>query len=192
MPHIDEIVRILEERGGTSYFGERVTQLEHALQAAWLAEQEVAGGALIVAALLHDIGHLLLAEDLAQRGLDGRHEDVGAVWLEQCFGPEVTMPVRLHVPAKRYLCAVDPDYQAALSPASIQSLLLQGGPMTSTEAGEFETTPHAQSGVRLRRWDDAAKVPGLRVPPLDHYRNAMQVIHRDASSGEPSRSATLP
>jgi phosphonate degradation associated HDIG domain protein len=169
---VDDLLRLFETRGETAYHGERVSQTEHALQCAYLAEREGADGAAVVAALLHDIGHLLpgLAEDLAERGIDGRHECAGAAWLARLFGPEVTEPVRLHVPAKRYLCATEPAYLASLSPASLRSLELQGGPLDPAEVAAFERQPHWQSAVRLRRWDDAAKVPGLAVPGLAHYR----------------------
>ena len=172
----DEIIRIFETQGGAAYFGEPVSQLEHALQAAWHAEQENAPGWLVAAALLHDIGHLLhdMPEQVADLGIDTRHEDLGRAWLAQYFGPEITAPVRMHVAAKRYLCATDPEYLAHLSPASRQSLELQGGPFTEAEAREFEQQPFAREAVRLRRWDDLAKVPGLRVPGLEHYRAVIE------------------
>jgi phosphonate degradation associated HDIG domain protein len=152
-----------------------VSQTEHALQAADLAAQEGASNALVVAALLHDVGHLLHTEgeDVADRGVDARHEEAGEAWLLESFGPDVTEPVRLHVAAKRYLCAVDPDYLATLSPASVRSLELQGGPMTPDEIARFERNPYCGDAVRLRRWDDAAKVPGLGVPGLDTYRDRL-------------------
>jgi predicted HD phosphohydrolase len=126
-----------------------------------------------VAALLHDVGHLLDGqdEDLAERGLDGRHEEAGCAWLAHHFGPEVTEPVRLHVAAKRYLCSMDPSYLEGLSPASRLSLSLQGGPMGDQERAEFERNPCWQDAVRVRYWDDTAKVPGLNVPGLEHYRD---------------------
>jgi [1-hydroxy-2-(trimethylamino)ethyl]phosphonate dioxygenase len=172
----DQIFEIFRNRGGDAYFGEPVSQLEHALQAAWHAEQDRAPGWLVVAALLHDIGHLLhhLPEQVADLGIDARHEDLGHVWLARYFGPEVTVPVRLHVDAKRYLCATDPSYLAQLSPASVQSLALQGGPFTDAEAHQFEQRPFAREAVRLRRWDDLAKVPGLAVPALEHYRGVIE------------------
>ena len=117
----------------------------------------------------NDIGHLAhgLDEDIADKGKDGYHEVVGERWLGQYFGPAVTEPVRLHVEAKRYLCAVDADYQARLSPASVKSLALQGGPLTPEGVREFEANPFFREAVRLRRWDDEAKVPGLDVPGLE-------------------------
>jgi [1-hydroxy-2-(trimethylamino)ethyl]phosphonate dioxygenase len=167
------IINLFTERGGTAYHGEPVSQAEHALQAAHLAEQSQAPDALVVAALLHDVGHLLDGqdEDLAPRGLDGRHEQAGCAWLAQHFGPEVTEPIRLNVAAKRYLCAVSPSYLAGLSPASRLSLSLQGGIMSEAECADFQTNPAHGDAVRLRRYDDSAKIPGLAVPPLEHYRD---------------------
>ncbi|HTQ58412.1 MAG TPA: HD domain-containing protein [Bryobacteraceae bacterium] len=168
----DRIVELFAARGGSAYFGEPVSQLEHALQAAYHAEREGAPRWLVVAALVHDAGHLLhnMPEHVADLGIDTRHEDLGHAWLAQYFGPEVTAPVRMHVDAKRYLCATDTDYLGRLSPASVESLQLQGGPFTPAEAREFEQRPFAREAVRLRRWDDLAKVPGMAVPELEHYR----------------------
>ena len=168
----DEIIRLMQKRGGQAYFGEPVSQLEHALQAAWFASRANSAPSLILAALLHDIGHLLhdLPEDAAEGGIDSRHEEAGYEWLLARFGPEVAEPVRAHVAAKRYLCRTDREYLAQLSPASVQSLALQGGPFNAAEAREFEARPWCRQAVQLRRWDDAAKQPGLAVPPLDEYR----------------------
>lgn len=167
-----EIVDLFEKQGDAAYFGEAVSQKEHALQSAELAVREGAPDSLVVAALLHDIGHLLhhLPEDIAQQGIDGEHEEVGNRWLVEYFPASVAEPVRLHVAAKRYLCAVHPDYQAKLSPASQQSLMLQGGPFTAAEVAEFESNPFFKDAVRLRHWDDAAKIPGLEVPGISSYR----------------------
>jgi phosphonate degradation associated HDIG domain protein len=178
MSVIDEIFSLFLNRGQGAYFGEAVTETEHALQCAHLAEQSGAGSDLIAAALLHDIGHLLhgLGEDIAERGRDGRHEEGGAAWLARHFGPAVVDPVRLHVAAKRYLCAVEPDYHAGLSPASRLSLGLQGGPFTPEEVRRFERELWSRSSVAVRRWDDAAKVPGLAVPGLEHYRRHLEAV----------------
>jgi gamma-butyrobetaine dioxygenase len=139
-----------------------------------------AGIQLIAAALLHDVGHLLhgLPEDVATQGIDGRHEEGGAAWLAQYFTPAVAGIVRLHVAAKRYLCAVDPAYAAGLSPASQQSLALQGGPFNQDEARRFEQELFWQEAVALRRWDDGAKVPCLDVPGLEHYRPCLEMVLR--------------
>jgi phosphonate degradation associated HDIG domain protein len=169
---VDEVCELFASKGHAAYVGEPVSQLEHALQAAHHAEAADAADALVVAALLHDVGHLLhkLPEDAANHGIDTRHEKIGQAWLARYCGAEVTEPVRLHVPAKRYLCATDAAYLAQLSPASTQSLRLQGGPFTSDEVRQFERNPHYRAAVTLRRWDDLAKVPGMPVPALDHYR----------------------
>ena len=166
-----EVEALFEARGSAWYGGEAVSQLEHALQAAMFAERESAQAALIAAALLHDVGHLLhdLPEDAAQQGIDDQHELLGMAWLNQRFGPNVAEPVQMHVAAKRYLCAVDADYLSRLSPASQQSLRVQGGVMTPEEVIEFEKRPFFADAVRLRRWDDAAKVVGAETPPLDHF-----------------------
>ena len=172
----ERIIEIFEAKGGAAYFGEPVSQLEHALQAAYYAARDDAPDWLVAAALMHDIGHLLhdMPEHVADAGIDARHEDIGHAWLAQHFGPEVTAPVRMHVDAKRYLCATDDEYMSLLSPASLQSLQLQGGPFTVAEAREFEHRPFAREAVRLRRWDDLAKVPGMQVPGLEHYRVAIE------------------
>ena len=182
---VDEICQLFATRGHEAYVGEPVSQLEHALQAAFHAEQEGADDALVVAALVHDIGHLLTKapEDAADHGIDTRHEALGEKWLARYCGPEVTEPVRLHVPAKRYLCATDAAYQAQLSPASVQSLVLQGGPMPAGEVRQFEANPHFRAAVRLRRWDDLAKVPGMEVPPLAHYRATLERVVGTHSAG---------
>jgi phosphonate degradation associated HDIG domain protein len=174
----DEILRLFETRGCAEYHGEAVSQAEHALQAAHLAEAENAPDALVVAALLHDVGHLISGheEDAADQGIDDRHEFAGAAWLSHHFGPDVVEPIRLHVAAKRYLCAAEPDYFSGLSPASRLSLELQGGPFQRDELAAFEANPHHRAAVRLRRWDDTAKVPGLAVPGLEHYLGRIESL----------------
>ena len=157
-PVIDQIFALFDERGHERY-GERVTQLDHALQSATLAGLDGASDPLVAAALLHDYGHLI--EDrghMAEReGLDGEHEALGALALSAWFGEAVTRPIALHVAAKRYLCATEPGYLAALSLASKLSLDLQGGPMTATEAEAYAALPFAADAVRLRRCDDGGK-----------------------------------
>jgi len=170
-PVIREILSLFRERGQSQYGGEAVSQQEHALQAAFFAEQSGADAATVAAALLHDIGHLLhdLPDDAPEQGVDDRHENLAADWLATRFGPDVVEPVRLHVTAKRYLCATDADYLRQLSPPSVLSLRLQGGPMTDAEAREFEKHPFHQVAVAVRRFDDAAKVPDLPTPSLEHF-----------------------
>jgi len=173
MPSIENCVKLLRERGDSEY---GVSQIQHALQAAMLAEQDDASSELISAALLHDVGHLLhvLPDDAPDSGIDDAHEDLGHRYLKQIFGDAVTEPVRLHVPAKRYMCAKFVGYQDRLSEPSIISLGLQGGPMSVQETEVFEQNSFANDAVRLRRWDDAAKVPDLRTPPLEHYIQYLQ------------------
>ena len=180
MPIVDDIIALYRERGEAMYFGESVTQLAHALQTAWQAERDGADDALVVAALLHDIGHLLhrRGEEVADRGIDARHQDIGATWLEQRFSTEVSEPVRWHVAAKRYLCSVEPSYLRGLSPSSVQSLMLQGGPFTAEAIAEFMAKPVSHVAVRLRRWDDGAKVAGLQTPDIEHYRGYLERMAR--------------
>ena len=175
---VAEIARMFERNGGSLYGGEAVTQLEHGLQAAMLAEQEQAGSELIVAALLHDIGHLLhdLPDDAPDNGIDDLHEELAAEWLVSRFPDAVLEPIRLHVEAKRYLCAAEPGYLEALSPPSLQSLELQGGPMTEEECLEFSSGPHFEASIRLRRWDDLAKIEDLETPPLSHYLQHVEAV----------------
>jgi phosphonate degradation associated HDIG domain protein len=162
---------MVEKHGNDLYGGEPVTQLQHALQCAQLAENEGASAALITAALLHDVGHLLEDdfEDAPEHDSDRRHEDLGDAFLSKWFGPNVTEPVRLHVAAKRYLCAVDPGYFDSLSPMSRHSLMLQGGPMSADEVAEFEANPHCKDAVRLRRWDDRGKDPQMKTATLGYF-----------------------
>jgi phosphonate degradation associated HDIG domain protein len=178
----DTIADLFRRKGGSLYGGESVTQLEHALQAAQLAEQTGATPASIVAALLHDVGHLLhdLPDDAPDDGIDDVHERLGDHWLRKAFEPAVCDPVRLHVAAKRYLCTVDSEYQASLSPASLQSLHLQGGPFNRQEAREFEAEPYFKESVELRRWDDLAKEPGLETPSLAHFLTYLSACMRQA------------
>lgn len=168
----DEVFALFEGRGSAVYFGEHVTITAHMLQAAHFAERERAPRALILAALLHDVGHLLQAvpDDLEDWHTDAHHEAVGAQWLATRMPPQICEPVRLHVPAKRYLCATDPQYVAQLSEASIVTLRLQGGPMTAAEIAHFRTEPFHREAVRVRKWDDLGKIAGLKTPPLAHFR----------------------
>ena len=169
---IDAILATFREHGQAVYLGEPVTLSEHMLQTAYAAERDGASPALIAAAVLHDFGHLVqdLPEDSAEVGVDTVHEEAGAAYLAQYFRPEVVEPTRLHVAAKRYLCAVDPAYFGTLSPASVLSLKLQGGPLDEGGVKAFEALPFAQDAARLRRYDDQGKIPGLVTPELEHYR----------------------
>jgi phosphonate degradation associated HDIG domain protein len=176
---VDQIIDLFENHGGSLYFGEQVTETEHALQAAHLAEKSGASDVMIAGALLHDIGHLLhgFGEDIAEHGVDGKHEDVGALWLKGHFPAEVLDCIRLHVAAKRYLTATEPEYLADLSEASKMSLELQGGPFTPEQVEEFEARePNLKIAIQVRRWDDEAKVVGLEVPPASHYRQLLESL----------------
>ena len=172
MQTADEVLALFAGRGGGAYFGESVSMLEHMLQAAHFAEQEAAPPNLILAALLHDVGHFLeqVPDDIAEWHSDAKHEELGGRWLAQRFGPDVSDPVRLHVPAKRYLCATDAAYFAKLSPASVVTLKLQGGPMAAAEVRQFEREPFFREAVRVRTWDDRGKVPNLHTREIGSYR----------------------
>jgi phosphonate degradation associated HDIG domain protein len=167
---INHIQELFHKSGHLAY-GEGVTELQHALQAAQLAEQDEAPDTMVTAALLHDVGHLLhgLPEDVAEQGIDGRHERIGEKWLARHFGPEVTQPVRLHVDAKRHQCTVHPEYLEQLSPASAKSFELQGGKMNADELAAFEQNPFFKPALRLRKWDDQAKDPEKATPDLEQY-----------------------
>jgi len=172
---VERLLKLLATNGVRQYGEERVSQCEHALQCALLAEQEDAPRSLVAAALLHDIGHLLYdaSERPSPRGVDDRHEELGAKHLREAFGAAVAEPVRLHVAAKRYLCAIDPAYFGLLSAASVHSLELQGGAFTIAEADAFRSMPYADEATRIRRWDEAAKLPGYETRPLEYYRPAL-------------------
>lgn len=179
---VDDILALLRLRGDERY-GERVTQLDHALQCASLAAEAGAADALIAAALLHDYGHLIDNRGhMAEReALDGEHEAVGARALSAWFGPEVTEPVALHVAAKRYLCATSAGYLEALSPASQLSLELQGGPFAPADATAFAALPYADDAVQLRRWDDWGKaIEPERRRTLESFRATLLSAARAA------------
>lgn len=170
-----EITDLFTRFGGLHY-GEDVTQMEHALQAAHHAKLDDAPPALVAAALLHDIGHLMqkIGEDAADRGVDTRHEQIGAGYLARAFPAEVTEPIRLHVAAKRYRVAVDPAYAARLSQASQQSLVLQGGPMSSDEIKVFLAAPYAEAAQKLRGYDEAGKDLEAEVAGFETYRDLLR------------------
>ncbi|EJE50070.1 phosphonate degradation operons associated HDIG domain protein [Acidovorax sp. CF316] len=168
---LDDIRTLFTRKGAAQYSGEPVTQLEHALQCAHLAEQSGADDELITAALLHDLGHLLndLGESPTLRGVDDLHQFYALPFLRGLFSERVLDAIRWHVDAKRYLCAVQPQYLAALSEDSRRSLQLQGGVFKPEEAQEFLARPHAHDAVRVRLWDDLAKQSDFTTPPLAHY-----------------------
>lgn len=173
---LGDLFGLLARRGGTEYHGERVSQLEHMLQAADLARQAGAPAALVTAAALHDVGHLLHeeGEGIAGEGVDMRHEHLGADFLARWFGPEVTEVIRQHVNAKRYLCHARAGHLDGLSEASLQSLRLQGGPMSVEEATAWLRRPWTAEAVRLRRWDEEAKIEGLPTSSLSDLRSTIE------------------
>ncbi len=177
---VEEIVALFD-RHGDLHYGEDTTQRAHALQCAALAEAAGCAPTLIAAALLHDIGHFGEAEEGETPQTDLRHQETSARFLARAFPDAVTEPVRLHVAAKRYLCAVEPDYATQLSAASVQSLSLQGGAMSVAECAAFEVLPFASDAIRLRRFDGAGKVPGLVVPPFEHYRPMLEALAAGAA-----------
>jgi [1-hydroxy-2-(trimethylamino)ethyl]phosphonate dioxygenase len=168
----ERIFQLLDSRGAGRYGLSAVTQKEHALQSADLATKRGLGDALVIAALFHDLGHLLVGDDLnlAEQGVDDLHEETSANALAKLFGNDVAEPVRLHVAAKRYLCAVNPAYYDKLSEDSRQSLLLQGGPMSPLEVAAFDKLDHRAAALALRLIDDEAKVAGVKTPGLESYR----------------------
>ena len=169
---IEEVVELYRKRGAHHY-DEALSQIDHALQTAALAAETGASDALIAAALLHDVGHLLDLEASGSAwthpGEDLHHESIGAKYLSGLFPPSVTAPIALHVRAKRYRTAVDPEYLAGLSAGSVASLAKQGGPMSAEEIAGFESNPGHADAVALRGWDDSGKHDGLEVAPLEDY-----------------------
>lgn len=174
------IADLFERRGAEAYMGEDVSMAEHMLQAAQIAEETNASPALIVAALLHDIGHFAndLSETELMAGNDNFHEAAGANFLDRFFPSSVSVPVRYHVDAKRYLCRVDQQYFSRLSDASIFTLGVQGGAMSTEEISVFEATPHANESVQLRHCDDLGKVAGRTSPGFGHYEALVQSLVR--------------
>lgn len=184
----DDIEHLLSTRGFHQYGREAVSQLEHALQCAQLAEQAGETPATVAAALLHDLGHLL-APGGDNAGQDDLHQFVALPFLRGLLPDAVLEPIRLHVDAKRYLCAMEPGYWETLSPASQHSLVLQGGPMTAPDAEHFASQPFAQEAIRLRRYDDYAKVSGLATPPLAHYLDIVRATALPLSATARERAA---
>ena len=175
----DTILKLFHDNGASMYGGEAVTQLAHGLQCAHFAEMAGASPALIIAALLHDVGHLLhnLDDNAPEIGIDDLHENLGALFLETYFPPSVTEPVRLHVAAKRYLCSKVEGYKEKLSHPSLVSLLLQGGAMNEVEMAAFEQNIWHNQSVELRLWDDIAKDPTLQTPHIEHFISYITLIN---------------
>lgn len=177
----EEITDLFARQGEEAYFGEAVTQMAHALQAADWAQRAGADEETVVAALLHDIGHLLEDEQ------SQRHEEIGVIdheavaerWLgARGFSPRLLRLVRGHVEAKRYQVAVNPTYYAKLSETSKQTLALQGGPMSAEEATRFAADPLFQEMLRLRHWDELAKEPEANPPDWSHYEGLIEQVWR--------------
>ncbi|MCE2459008.1 MAG: HDIG domain-containing protein [Dehalococcoidia bacterium] len=168
----DRVLDLLSSAGQAEYHGEQVSQLEHALQAAHLAGEDDGDDQEIIAALLHDIGHIWPVEGRQVTSVGVvEHDEVGAQVLRDLgFSDDVADIVSGHVAAKRYLVATDEAYAAKLSDVSVESLRLQGGPMSAEEVQDFQRSPNWQSMVRVRTWDDLAKIPGANVPDLESYR----------------------
>lgn len=181
---VDSIITLFRERGHSEYGGESVSQLEHALQAATHAQMQGASASLIAASLMHDVGHILheLPFDAPDKGIDDLHEELAARFLEKYFGAAVSEPARLHVEAKRYLAATDPGYLELLSPPSIQSLALQGGPMSEEEQARFRLNPYFADAVQLRIWDDLAKDPTMVTPPIEAFADILAVCLKDSAN----------
>lgn len=178
---VDVLFSYMKKKGQT-FYDEVVTQLEHALQCAALAQKNNANPTVITGALLHDIGHFVLDEhnaDIAFLDIDLNHEEVGAEYMSPFFPEAVITPIRLHVPAKRYLCTVDESYHDGLSEASKKSLKVQGGIMSAAEKAAFEEIPHYKDALTLRRWDDLAKVKGLETQELEAYRDIVKQCLND-------------
>ena len=171
MTGIEAIAELFTGPGARDYLGEAVTIGEHMRQAGALAEAAGAAAPLVAAALLHDVGHL-------RSETDARHGLGGARWLSQWFGAAVTEPVRLHVAAKRYLCAAEPGYFGRLSPESVRTLALQGGPMTPAQRCAFEALPYTRDAIAVRRWDDQAKDPAVTPPEFSHFRALLEGLAR--------------
>lgn len=171
MLSLADIEHLFAERGDEQYSGEPVTQLQHALQCAALGEAEDASDALVTAALLHDLGHLLhdLGDTPSMQGVDDVHQYRVLPFLRGLFNDDVLGAIKLHVDAKRYLCNVRPGYFAALSADSKRSLALQGGIFNDEQAAVFIRQPGAEGAVRVRIWDDLAKAEDLATPPLSHF-----------------------
>lgn len=175
---VDFIFDLFSRRGAEEYMGESVSMSQHMEQSAACAVVDDAPDSLVASALLHDIGHFVgdFPIDALENGIDNRHEEVGAQFLAAYFPASVTEPIRLHVAAKRYLCATDRDYFARLSPASVQSLQVQGGPMNEQEVKRFEANPYHKDAVMARLYDDDGKVEGLIIKPILDYRETLDSL----------------
>jgi phosphonate degradation associated HDIG domain protein len=193
---VDDISRLLAGKGQRQYGREAVSQLDHALQCAQLAEEHGETPETVTAALLHDLGHLLACEPqehaAAPRERDDLHQYIALPFLRGLLPPAVMEPIRLHVDAKRYLCFAEAAYWGTLSPASQRSLELQGGVYGEEEARRFMAQPFAAEAVRLRRYDDGAKDPARATPPLAHFMRVLEtVVARHEATAAPPRAVSV-
>ncbi|HEY1996873.1 phosphonate degradation HD-domain oxygenase [Paraburkholderia sp.] len=182
---LDDIRTLFEQHGDLAYSGEPVTQLEHALQSAALAESDGASDELVAAAFLHDLGHLLNLHGATptERGIDDLHQYFALPFLRPILPAAVLEPIRLHVDAKRCLCAIDETYFGRLSSDSVRSLELQGGIFSKQDADTFLSKPYAEDALRVRRWDDLAKEANRATPDIDHYLRVVgRVMEKQAST----------
>lgn len=175
---IEFLFDLFARRGAEAYLGEPVTTSQHMEQSAACALADGAPDNLVIATLLHDVGHFVsdFPLDALENGIDNRHEEAGARFLAAYFPPSVTEPIRLHVPAKRYLCAIDDAYLQRLSAASVNSLLVQGGPMLEAEIEQFRANSYHQDAVQIRLYDDDGKVAGLTIKPITDYRETLESL----------------
>jgi predicted HD phosphohydrolase len=171
---VAQIIHLYRTEGGARIGRDAVSQQEHALQCGLLAQEAQAGPELVAAALLHDLGHLVTPADPQQR--DHRHETRALVFLRGGFPIAVLDPIRLHVAARRYLCAIDSGYLAGLSPAARRCLHLQGGPLRGEEMRAFLAEPHAPDAVALRHWDDQARSPTRPTPGWEHFQRVLELV----------------
>ncbi len=172
---VDFLIDMFNTRGQAEYLGEAVSQSDHMLQCAVVADQFDSSDSLILASLLHDVGHFLHDHpvDCADHGIDSEHEKIGDDFLKKFYPPEVTEPIRMHVDSKRYLCATEEGYFDKLSEASIQSLALQGGAMNEDDVKAFEANPHIKDALALRRYEEAGKSEGVETPTIENYRDLL-------------------
>jgi phosphonate degradation associated HDIG domain protein len=181
----EHVIRLFEQRGQGRYGSEQVSQLQHALQCAVFAKRQGAGSAMIAAALLHDLGHIIDHQAMPEsddQNLDDAHEQRAYLWIKSNFGKSVADPVRLHVAAKRYLCTVEPEYLTKLSPASLKSFHDQGGLMSQSQIDDFRDEPFAFEAVELRRWDDLAKDPTMQTPTIEDFAPLLDHLVEDHQS----------
>jgi phosphonate degradation associated HDIG domain protein len=187
---IEDIRSLFDSYGALPYSHEPVTQLQHSLQTAALAEADGAADTLVAAAFLHDLGHMLRlhqkASDAPKPSEDDLHQYFALPFLRSTFPDDVLEPIKLHVEAKRCLSAIDPTYYSKLSPVSVHSLELQGGIHSPEEAARFKALPFAEEALRLRRWDDRAKTPGVSTPGLDHFLAIVESVQKRHLAQNPS------